>query len=69
MRGRRDGAKKFVHGEAGSLSLAYHSLDVRGARLQQLVTCHAVPGSTSAGSLALLGMLSATRRRESPGNQ
>ncbi|WP_338930829.1 helix-turn-helix transcriptional regulator [Streptomyces netropsis] len=61
--GKSHGAKELIHPKVGSLSLAYHSFDVRGAPGQQVVIYHAEPGSPSFQALSLLGSLHATRLR------
>ncbi|MEU5187517.1 helix-turn-helix transcriptional regulator [Streptomyces klenkii] len=62
--GKAHGAKELIHPEVGTLSLTYHSFDVRGAHGQQVVIYHAEPASPSAEALSLLGSLNATRRQE-----
>lgn len=61
-RGKRVQSKRFTHPEVGLLELRVHVFDVKGAPGQELVVYHAVPGSTSAQSLSLLGSLAATRQ-------
>ncbi|GAA3901146.1 helix-turn-helix transcriptional regulator [Streptomyces lacrimifluminis] len=59
-RGKRLQPKRFAHPEVGLLELRVHVFGVKGAPGQELVVHHAVPGSTSAQSLSLLGSLTAT---------
>ncbi|MEU6227934.1 helix-turn-helix transcriptional regulator [Streptomyces sp. NPDC047042] len=61
-RGKRLQSKRFTHPEVGLLDLRVHVFDVKGSPGQELVVYHAVPGSTNAQSLSLLGTLAATRQ-------
>jgi transcriptional regulator with XRE-family HTH domain len=53
--------KSFRHPEVGTLTLTMQTFDVRSSPGQELVVYDAVPGSSSADALALLGSIAATR--------
>lgn len=53
--------KVIHHPEVGRLELTYQTFDVRDAPGQQLTVATAVPGTSSADALSMLGSLHATR--------
>jgi hypothetical protein len=56
--------KTIRHPDVGLMHLSFQTFDVRSAPGQQLTVATAAPGSPSADSLALLGALDITRRRD-----
>lgn len=60
VRGKRLQRKRFVHADAGELTLTMQAFDVRSAPGQELVVYHAEPNSPSAEALSLLCSWAAT---------
>ncbi|NYI79854.1 helix-turn-helix transcriptional regulator [Nocardioides panzhihuensis] len=58
--------KVINHPEVGRIALTYQTFDVRDAPGQQLTVATAVPGTSSADALSMLGSLHATRATTAP---
>lgn len=58
-RGHSCGRKTFHHPDVGNLTPGYQITQVVGTRAQQLITCHAEPGTAGHGALVLPGNLGA----------